>query len=110
MGFSFRKSFGKKSLRLNLSKSGPTISTGINGLRVVTRHKGGVRLYAQKSVAGVQLRYIKTISPKKRTNHTKTNTTPIKINNNSQIQYCPECGNAADLDSEFCEHCGVKLV
>ncbi len=108
MGFTFRKSIGRKGLRLNLSKSGPTISTGIKGLRIVTRHKGGARLYAQTSVAGVQLRYIKTISPKKGTKSNITNKSQTK--NISQKQYCLECGKSLDSDSNFCEYCGIKLV
>jgi hypothetical protein len=110
MGLSFRKSIGSKNLRLNLSKSGPSISTGIKGVRVVTRHKGGVRLYGQKSVAGTQLRYIKTVGPSKKNKlNKKTNFTSNKIKSISQKQYCSECGKLLDFDSNFCEYCGAKL-
>jgi hypothetical protein len=107
MGFTFRKIIGKKNLRLNLSNSGPTISTGIKGLRVVNNLNGGVRLYAQKSVAGVDLRYIKTISPKKNIKP-KKKTCPIK-EKFSQKKDCHNCGKSIDVDSKFCEHCGEKL-
>ena len=106
MGFTFRKTIGTKNLRLNLSKSGPTISTGVKGLRVVSRHKGGARLYAHKKVAGVQLRYIKTVSLKKgKTNKIKHKT---GISMASKKKYCENCGKSIDLDSNFCENCGAK--
>jgi hypothetical protein len=107
MGFTFRKSIGKKNLRLNLSKSGATVSTGVKGLRVVNRHKGGARIYAQKSVAGVQLRYIKTVSPKKGAKSKKYN--ELSNKDVSQKHICSKCRKSIELDSRFCEHCGNKL-
>jgi len=43
MGFRFRKSIGNKNLRLNLSKSGVSISTGLKGARLSVNDKGVIR-------------------------------------------------------------------
>ena len=65
MGFSFRRSFGTKLARLNLSKSGVTLSTGIKGVRGVVYPNGKFRVYLSKTIFGFLFRYIKTIGGKK---------------------------------------------
>jgi len=106
MGFTFRKTIGKKNLRLNLSKSGASISTGVKGLRVVTRPKG-VRLYGQKTIGGVQLRYIKTLGPGRGVKNKKAYQKESLV---SKSKYCATCGKSIDSDSTFCEHCGQKVA
>ena len=65
MGFSFRKSFGSKLFRFNLTGKGIGISTGAPGMRLSKRiigtDKGKTMVYAQKSVLGNHLRYVKSV-------------------------------------------------
>ena len=45
MGFSFRKSIKLgKHTKLNISKSGVSVSTGVKGARVSVNNKGKIRL------------------------------------------------------------------
>ncbi|HOB29851.1 MAG TPA: DUF4236 domain-containing protein [Bacillota bacterium] len=57
MGFSFRKSkkIGKNT-RINLSKSGVSLSTGVKGARVSVNKKGTRKTF---SIPGTGIRYTK---------------------------------------------------
>lgn len=53
MPFFFRKSFGPKGLRVNLSKTGIGVSTGVKGMRVSIRPKGA---YVNVGAKGIYYR------------------------------------------------------
>ena len=59
MGWSFRKSFGLvPGVRVNLSKTGPSVSIGVPGLRASMDTRGHIRVYGGIGA----LRYRKNIA------------------------------------------------
>lgn len=62
MGMRFRKSFGGKGFRVNVSKSGIGFSAGTKGFRVAKKAGGGMRTTA--SIPGTGLSYTKDYSSK----------------------------------------------
>lgn len=82
MGFRFRKSFGGKYFKVNISKSGVGYSYGVPGFRKTKMANGRTRTTA--SLVGTGLSYVTESSNKKKTKATATgNNTVVSVHQES---------------------------
>ena len=101
MGFRFRKTVSLgKLVRLNISKSGIGVSTGVRGLRLSVSPDGKVR--STVGLPGTGLSHTKDIG----------DLTPSQAGaaKSKQQRQCQACGKRASATDRFCRHCGARLV